>query len=537
MPDQPQLIYLEPDDEITSLVRRIRAADSRSVIVVAPGRSRATSSTVALRLLAQVAAEEDRTLALVADAPTRALAGEAGIPAFPTVAEATSGTEAPDQGAAAPRAPIHVVRGVAASAAAVVVDRPVAAVARSGPSDETVAVRLPQPRGTGGFTPFRGRNLVARRWPWLAALLAVVLVAAAALLPSATVRIAVAGQAVGPTSYTVHLHVAGHETSDLKVTRSGRATGERVEKVAAAGGVTFSNWNTVAVEVPAGTHVSVAGGTAFATGKRIVVQRGRFNGGGITPGQGSVAVVAVEPGLGGNVAAAAIDTVDDAGVRTFLRGFPDNPNRLVINSEATAGGAETPHVVIQQSDVDAVVTAIKADLAAQLAAALAAQPDRVYAGPPESEESVVDVQPDLVGTEETPTFELRGTLAFDRAFVARTDVEQAARDALTNDTNAVPGGKSLVAGSIKIQVGTAATVGDEMTLQLSVRAAAAAPIDKAAVRDLVAGMTVPQAKDALRPIGDAEVDLWPGWLDRLPRLPFRISVETVEPSPGASPSP
>ena len=100
MPDEPQLIYLEPDDEITSLVRRLRAAESDSVVVVAPGRSRATSSAVALRLLAQVAAEEKRSLSLVADPGTRALAGEAGIPAFASVAEATSGNEAPDQGAA-----------------------------------------------------------------------------------------------------------------------------------------------------------------------------------------------------------------------------------------------------------------------------------------------------------------------------------------------------------------------------------------------------------------------------------------------------
>src|SRR2546422_3498165 len=86
---EPQLLYLEPDDEITSVVRRLRGADAGRVILVAPGRSRATSSVVALRLLARTAAEAGRSVALVADASTRALAGEAGIAPLRAVAGAT----------------------------------------------------------------------------------------------------------------------------------------------------------------------------------------------------------------------------------------------------------------------------------------------------------------------------------------------------------------------------------------------------------------------------------------------------------------
>ena len=534
MPDEPQLIYLEPDDEITSLVRRLRAAESDSVVIVAPGRSRATSSAVALRLLAQVAAEEKRSLSLVADPGTRALAGEAGIPAFASVAEASSGIEAPDQGAAAPRAPIHVVRGMPASAGVAAIDRAPPPVARSGPGDETVAVRIRKPPPPGSPSRLGGRDLIRQRWPWLAALLVVVLIAAAALLPGATVRIATASEVVGPKSYAVQLPVAGSKSGDLTAKHSGTATGTRVEKVPATGTVTFSNWNTVAVEVPAGTHVSVGGKTAFVTTRRIVVERGRFNQGDPRPGQGDADVAAVEAGTGGNVAPGAIDTIDDGGVRAFLRGYPDNPNRLVVNNDAIAGGVETPHTVIQQSDVDAVVTAIKADLATQLAAALAAEPNRLYSDAPATETPVIDIAPDLVGTEDTASFDLTGTLHYDRVYVARADVEKGARDALTPD---IPSGKSLVANSIQVEIGAASATADQMSVQVVVRAAAAAPIDKAMVRDLVAGMTVAQAQQALHPIGDVQVDLWPPWLDRLPRLSFRISVDTVEPSAGPSAKP
>ncbi|MGZ8562399.1 MAG: hypothetical protein ACXWWU_02150 [Candidatus Limnocylindria bacterium] len=534
MVDQPQLIYLEPDDEITSVVRRLRAAESGAVVIVAPGRSRATSSAVALRLLAQVAAEEARSISLVADAPTRAVATEAGIPAFASVSAATSGTAAPDEAAATPRAPIRVVRGASEAAALSGAALP---AARSGQGDETVAVRLPTPPTAGGKRRPPGRGPVMPRWPWVALPLIVVLAIGAALLPGATVRVAAATTAVGPRSYQLRLSIAGRQSAQSSVTSPGTATGQRIEAVAASGSITFSNWNTVAVEVPQGTHVSVGGTIVFSTVKRIVVQRGRLTKSGIQPSEARVDILAVELGLTGNVAAGAIDTIDDKTVRDHLRGFPENTSSLVTNPEATSGGVETPHPVIQQADVDAVVETIKAELATHVADALAGQPDRIYAGPPATEVPVIVVAPDLVGTEDTPTFSLTGTLAFDRPYVSKPDVEQAAHDALLADATAAPSETTIIPASIAVTIGTVTVSGDEMSVQVSVQASAAAGIDTAAIRDLIAGMTVQEARAALRDIGEIEVDLWPAWLDRLPRIAFRISVETVLPSAAASPSP
>lgn len=532
MPEQPQLIYLEPDDEITSVVRRLRAAEGGSVVIVAPGRSRATSSGVALRLLAQVAAEEARSLSLVADAPTRALAGEAGIAAFASVAEATSGVAAPDH-TATPRAPIHVVRG--ASEAAALAGVPTVPAGRSHAGDETVAVRLP-PRTPAGGTGQRGRSLMPR-WPWLAGLLILVVIVGAALLPGATVSITQATQPVGPKTYQLHLPIAGHQSAEIRVTRPGTATGTRSNLVAASGTVTFFNWSLVAQPVPKGTQVSAGGTVAFTTTERIVVQRGKFNGQTIKPGQGNVGVVAVAPGPAGNVAAGAIDTIDDIGVRLALRGSPDNPNSLVTNLEPTAGGLETPHTVIQQSDVDAVVAGLQTDLADHLAAALAGQPDRVYAGAPATELPQITVPPGLVGTEDQATFELTGTLAYDRDYVLTTDLETAARAALNSDAGAAPPGTSIREDSIQVEPGTATVNGNEMTISVTVRATAAAAIDEGAIRDKVVGKTVDEAKAALADQGEVQIDLWPPWLDRLPRIPLRITVRTVTPAASASPSP
>jgi hypothetical protein len=538
MPDQPQLIYLEPDDEITSVVRRLRAAESGAVVIVAPGRSRATSSAVALRLLAQVAAEEARSLSLVADAPTRAVASEAGIAAFASVAEATSGKAVPDKAAASPRAPIHVVRGLPEGMAAAVAGTGPAPPTgrRSGAGDETMAVRVPPKGNAGGPGQSKRPRRLIPRWPWLAGLLIFAVVVSAALLPSATVSITPTTQAVGPKTYQLHLPVVGHHRDELSVTLPGTATGTRSDLVAASGTVTFFNWNTVAVEVPQGTQVSVGGTIAFTTTERIVVQRGKF-GPPAKPGQRSVGVIAAAPGPAGNVAAGAIDTVDDPAVRTLLRGFADNPNSLVTNLEPTAGGLETPHTVIQQLDVDPVVAAIQADLASQLAAALAGQADRLFAGAPPTEVPQINVPTGLVGTEDQATFELTGTLAFDRPYVVTADLDAAARAALEGDPTAAPQGTAILEDSIVVEAGAATVNGEEMTIAVIVRAAAAAAIDKTAVRDRVAGMTVAEAKAALADQGQVDIKLWPDWLDRLPRIPFRISIETVAPANAASPSP
>ena len=529
---EPQLLYLEPDDEITSVIRRLRGADAGRVILVAPGRSRATSSVVALRLLQRAAAETGRSVALVADASTRSLAGEAGMAAFASVADATSPTPSPAQPMTPTRAPIHVVRG--AGGARPQSSRPIAA---TDGMEETVAVHLPPPAKPG--PPGRGRLPIPRlpRWPWLVALLVVALVAGAALLPGATVRITPATVAVDPRTYPIIVAIAGRETGELQVTKPGTATGQRLEQVAASGTVTFINWSLVAVEVPQGTRVSVGGTTAFSTIERFVVQRGRFNGQEIQPGQGSVGAIAVVAGVDGNVAAAAIDTIDDATVRTFLRGSPDNPNRLVTNADAMTGGLETPHSVIQQSDLDAVVAAIRADLQDQLTAALGADPDRLYAGPLDTEVPAVDVPDDLLGKEDTTTFELSGTLAYDRPYASRADVEATARSALLADTNAVPAGTAIVDNSISVDMGDPVVVGDELQVQASVTAAAATKIDKAQVRDRIAGKTVEEARRELQPLGDVEIDLWPAWVDRLPRLTFRIDVKQVVQAPDQSPGP
>ncbi len=536
MTDESRLLYLEPDEEITSVVRRLRETDATRVVLVVPGRSRATANAIGLRLLASFAADAGRDLALVADGSTRALAAEAGIAVFSTVADATAGT--PSGEAPGPqRAPIHIVRGdgssSAASAPAPAPAEAPAPAARSASSDETVLVRLPPPEpkqrpGRAAGRPPRGRAA----WIVLTVILVLAVTAAAALLPAATIRIVAATTAIGPLQYPLSVPIAGRESGNLEATQSSTPTGERIELVPGTGVVTFFNYNSVSVAVPPGTRVSVAGGVAFVTDQLLIVPRGRFGG---VPSGASVSVTAVEGGEGGNVEAVTIDTIEDNSVRNFLADFPDNPNRLVTNDAATTGGADVPHTVVEQSDVDALVAEIGSALAGQLASRLGAS-DRVYAAPSAEETPVIPVPDDLVGTEDLETFEFTGTLAFDRPYVMRSAAEEAGLTAFGADVESVPAGMSVVPESVTVVVGAATLAGDAMRIEATVGAMAVADIDEEAIRQRAAGLTVDEARDELAGLGELEIELWPTWVDRVPGLTMRITVLPVAPqSPGESP--
>jgi hypothetical protein len=327
-----------------------------------------------------------------------------------------------------------------------------------------------------------------------------------------------------------------HITGTLPLTMSAKATGDHVERTKAGGTVLFQSGNPGRCRVPQGTRVA-AGTVVFETVETVVVPEGKFTGQGIKPGSQSVGIVAVEPGPAGNVAAGAIDTIQDDGLSFCLRGFPNTTHRIVDNPEATSGGAETHTPEIKDEDVKALGKAISDALAAQLAAELAKHDDLLIIAPAEPEKATVEVPKDLVGTRDEATFELSGTLAYDRPSVRRADVDAAAREQLQADDGALPPDTTLDAASIKVTMGAATFDGDAIHVPVTVTAAAIPSLDVNAIRAQLSGLTPDEAQAALADVGDVTVDLWPGWVNRIPSMDWRVNVEvTSRPSSGQGPS-
>jgi hypothetical protein len=361
--------------------------------------------------------------------------------------------------------------------------------------------------------------------------------AGAAVLPAATVHISPATRPVGPVEYQIAIAEPRREAGELPLTMTGRATGEHVEHLAASGTVTFENWNYRSVAVAKGTRVA-AGDVIFATTQEISVPAGTLTGRGtIQAGQGNAPIVAVEPGPAGNVAAGAVNRIEDRRTANDLRGFPSKLP-LVHNDAPTTGGAENHAPQIQQADVDALRQQIADGLRQQLAARLAEASANSVLGPAGGDEQpTINVPDDLVGKVGAETFELSGTLAYQRLAVPRDELIALARQKLLDDPALTPPGASILPDSIQVVIGEASGDGKGLQVAVSVTAAAAPNLDPAAIRRRIANLTASEAQAALAEIGPASVTLWPAWVGRVPALDWRVSVEADALPPQASGSP
>jgi hypothetical protein len=535
--ESPTLLYLEADDEITAVVRRIRSAEPGRVVVVAPGRSRATSSAVALRLLARAAEGDGREIAIVGDALTRSLAAEAGIAAFATVDEARRGDTPAVPGAATPsHATIHVVRGPATEDAPPTLAA--AAAAGTGAVDigsDDMTRPVPVARHPGR-APQARRAERARRVAGTAAIAAVVLLVVAAvaagalLLPAASVAIRPATAPVGPVEYSVTMTDPLRETGTAEATATVRATGTYETLEPASGTVVLFNWTFGPVFVPAGTFVA-AGEQAFATQADVTVPRGRLTlFGTIQAGDIEVGVEAAAPGPDGNVEAQAINIIVNESVDAQLRGFPENPEPRVVNPQPTSGGLDESGPEITEADVAAATSALREQLTAQAPAS----DDETIVVVTYPDEATITGTEGLAGTREAEA-EIAGTLEWEALSVDRSTTAEAAVDQLPSEvTDEIPAGSEVLGGSEAVQFVNARAIGDAVEVDVRVSASSIAVVDADEVADRIAGMTADDAELELADIGEATVELWPGWVSTVPSVPGRVDVVVGEPLPDES---
>jgi hypothetical protein len=547
--DQPTLLYLEADDEITAVVRRVRAAGPGRVVIVAPGRSRATSSAVALRLLAA----EDREVAVVGDALTRSLAAEAGLTAYATVDDARRAAPADPEAPVPRHAAIHVVRGsatddAAPTLAAGAVPAAPASAASSASDAPTVATPVVRPVRRRPPRPAKPRpsERGARRRAFpvaLVGLLAVLavagVVAGASLLPSAEIAITPRSEPIAARTYEIVVDDPEVLTGTVESAATATPTGSYTIQQPASGTAVFLNWTFFAVDVPAGSFVA-AGEQAYATQAEITVPRGTLTSDGrIAAGEQAVAVVAAAIGPAANVAAGAIDTVLDEDIDARLRGFPENPERRVTNPERTSGGVDTTGTEFIQADVDAAVAALREDLAAKAAAALPEEDGSLVLEPATQAEPTISGVDGIVGTRDQEAAEITGTLTWTAYRVDREVVLDGGEEAFTDDERALPEGHRLLREATAVTLGDARLDGETVVVEAHVTGSSAPELDPEVLRARAMGRTAEEARLALADVGTAEIDLWPGWVSTVPELEWRVDVrigelEPAEPGPSGS---
>ncbi len=397
--------------------------------------------------------------------------------------------------------------------------------------------------------PRRRRGVSA--WLLATILLLIVLLAAGGtagymLLPTATIVVRPRIETVGPIPITVRADPLAVSTDlaeavvpaqivafDLSVTDDFPATGKKVSETTAQGSVRWTNCDpTSAYTIPGGTIAKTSAGEAFKTAGAVFLPVAILAGSPpqITCQSRDVGVTAIDSGTGGNVPAGAIDQV------------PSDYNSVVIrvsNPAATTGGSHTETKIVAQKDVDAAVSkltkAIRDAFTAQLADP-AKPPSGTTLYPATKSMSAPEptVDPASIVGDATATFKLG---------MNATGTATAVDPNLVRDLGAarvraaVAQGRSLVADSVQVQVGSGRVSGSSVLFPVTATAGQVPTLDATAIRNAIKGVPIGEARERLRDYGDATLDVWPDWANAVTSFDFRLEVQVVSDVPTESSGP
>ncbi len=372
--------------------------------------------------------------------------------------------------------------------------------------------------------------------------------AAYLLLPSATVSVVAKPEPLGPielvvvadptiieVDVTAGIVPSERLTFDVAVNDTFSASGVRVEQSAATGSVKFQSKDpTGPNSIPVGSQVATPNGIRFRTTAAITIPPATIIGLTIIPGEAEVGIRAVADGPGGNVEANAI---------TVIPPDEDPLFTVVSNPEPTTGGRREEFPVVVPADVDAAIEQLTQQLGTDFAARIA-DPASVPAGKtlfPETA-SLADPEPtvapeSLIGTE-VATFDLGMTSSGTVIAVDESPLEEIAR---TRIRGRVETGHRLLDDSIEIGPPTATVEGEIVRFSLSAEASQVRILDAAALRALVKGKPIAEARSLLSPFGEVEISTWPDWVTTIPTIDARfqltVDTDTETPPPATSPSP
>jgi len=353
-----KIIYVEPDEEITNLVDRLRSEKAeKELVFVLPGSSRVLHSALNARLLMQYSNSLGKMSSVVSpDSRSQSVAIDTGFRVFPTMAAYESGgalerPAATDQGVMAnvpddydqTTRTVRPRRAVGGGAAAAALGH-----------DAAPHTFTRTPRTTATVTAVK--ELDSK--PWLlagAGIVLAILIIAFVLLPSATVTIVSPARAIAIPDGTVVNGSTAAPSGDLAVQTSLQqaqesspqqqftATGTKtIPGAQATGQVTFTNDGFECVSFPKNTQVQTDSGVKFRTtdatptlGRPSICQG--------TPKSATVGVSAEQAGVAGNVSSGAINHISET----------SDPAFTVTNDNPTTGGTDPVNkTVVSQQDLD-----------------------------------------------------------------------------------------------------------------------------------------------------------------------------------------
>lgn len=537
------VIYVDIEDDITSVIEKVKTAKTPIVALVPPKRIGVLQSVVNLKLLQRAATTAKKRVVLITN--DQALIGlAAGVampvaknlqsrPALPSVAaakiddeEVINGEELPiGELAKTADEPLELTGFPAAR------ETPSAApaAAATAPFAAKAAARAPK-KGSGvpDFDKFRKKMFI---FGGAGALLLIFLVWAIFFAGKATVAIT-ANTNIVNINKVLQLRpnakldaaqgVAPAIVKEIKKTGSidFTATGKKEVGEKATGEVKFTNGDPEAANIPAGTQVVSSSGLAFTTDSAVTVPAAQLSfscPGYLCPGTTTVSVTAVSGGSKYNGASGSVSGSFDGASGAF--------------SGSTSGGTDKTATVVSQSDFDAAKEKLEAQDSNKIKNELKKEFEATVVVVDESftVEPADPTSSPAVG-QEASTAKLTAETTYRLVGVARNDL-RSIYDSYT---------KSQIAGEKNQKIYES---GDETTsftefnkteTGYSVRAQATAQVgpnidDKALAQQLVGKRAgeIQQQIEAIQGVEDVEVKFSPFWVTKAPKDADKITIKFV----------
>lgn len=515
MPERPEFIQLEPDDDVASVRDRLSFFRGQRVLLIWPEAGTVLTRKLDLVLVQREAMRRSIRLALVThDRPTIQHAQELNISTFETIgsSERTRWKRG--------RSKVFANRW----------QRPETI---TGDADELrpVASRV---RGDGASSRWRLPLRIA------VVLLLLMAVAALALvvIPGAVVRVQVTQDEVTVTvPITTDVNATDINIEDgiipatiLRVTieETGTlpTTGEQaLADVLAQGSVVFVNQTESTVTIPAGTTVSTS------TGSPVLFRT--LTDGSLPAGSGQQLELPIEAL---QASAGTVGNVDTGLINTVVGPLAEQVT--VRNLNPTTGGMSRTLAAVTTEDRDRLLAMVRQQLQSRAFVEMEPRldanqfviPESVRIAEERSDWTTFNAQPGDAAEELTLTM---------RAVVEAIAVNEqfAQQIALARLSQQIPRGREIRQGSLLYERGPieALNADGQASFMLTGSGLVAGQVDSNQLQAALAGLLLADAQNLLSvqlELADAsppEIVLSPDWFGRMPLLPVRIEIEIVEP--------
>ncbi|MBI4032098.1 hypothetical protein HY374_00150 [Candidatus Berkelbacteria bacterium] len=534
-----EILYLEPDEEITSVVEKLAGLDGKRVALVLPKNAQLAGSVVNLKLLAREAERQHKTIAIVTQDPVgTSLAAQVGIPVYASPSDST-----PVSPAARPRPDVDDVIDLAESAAATAEESPVPVRRYDAPAPRAEEEVRMAPVAAATASPIPKRPAAPGLWRRYRALLVALVLALLAgftawfflIYPQASITLAVASDPVTETVTVVvdnnisapdnaNGHIPGQKLqTDETVKESFDATGSKDVGTKATGSVTISNRLGEAVTVPAGStlvrgDVTVLTKDAVTVGAATVSLDASGNVS-VTPGTAKADVESQSPGEAGNLAPGDFTITSFTGSK--------REKVTASNSAALSGGESRTVKVVTDDDIAKARGSVADKVKDGLATKLTEQAKDLTVLANTLEIEVVESMPSKQAGDEADRFDLDATVRA-RTIGFTTAEYQAMIVALV--TAKLPEGKELVVtneDSVETTVESKDYGQGFLTLKGTMRTESVQKVDETALKTLIAGKTAIQAETALKEqegITEATITLRPTFRRTVPDAASQIRI-------------